>query len=273
MQEYPALFVSHGAPDLLLSHEPARRAIETLGRALPRPRGILIVSAHWQAERFTLGEATRFPTIHDFGGFPAQLYQQQYPALGADWLIKLCQQTLQEAGIETAGDNKRGLDHGAWVPLLLAWPDAQIPVLPLSLKNGASLQQELELGRALAPLREQGILILASGAITHNLGRMLPPGSPPEPWAQEFRGWIAARLSAGDDGALVNTFSLAPHAQKAHPTSEHFEPLLVACGAGGENPASLLHQSYSYGNLAMDIYAFGREEIRAQLAEEMTHAA
>ncbi len=273
MQEIPAIFISHGAPDLLLSHEPARQAIETLGRVLPRPRGILVISAHWLAEGYTLGEASEFATIHDFGGFPAPLYQLQYPARGADWLIETCRRALSDAGLDPKRDDRRGLDHGAWIPLLLAWPEAQIPVLSLSLCRDASSQQNLELGRALAPLRKEGILVLASGAITHNLGALLPPGSPPEPWAQEFRGWVENKLATAASDDLVATFTRAPHARRAHPTTEHFDPLMVAYGAGEEHPATLLHRSFSYGNIAMDIYAFGGRESCGALAEEMAAPA
>ncbi|WP_020677740.1 DODA-type extradiol aromatic ring-opening family dioxygenase [Geopsychrobacter electrodiphilus] len=257
MQELPAIFLSHGAPDLVLSQEPARQALIDLGKSLPRPKGILIISAHWQAAQFTLGEALQFSTIYDFGGFPAELYRLTYPAQGAAWLISLCREVLQEGNIDFNGDPQRGLDHGAWIPLMLAWPEAEIPVLSLSLKRGASLTEHLALGRALAPLRKAGVLIVASGAITHNLGKLLPSGSPPEPWVLEFSSWVEEKLLQGASADLLGYREHAPHARLAHPTPEHFEPLLVAYGAGNEQPGTLLHRSFSYGNLAMETFAFG----------------
>jgi 4,5-DOPA dioxygenase extradiol len=140
---------------------------------------------------------------------------------------------------------------------MLAWPDADIPVIPLSLKRGASLQQHLDLGRALEPLRHAGVLVVCSGAITHNLRELLSPGSPPEPWAEEFAAWVEEKLTQGLTAELLAYRQLNPHARRAHPTPEHFEPLFVALGAGKGGIATLLHRSFSYGNLAMNIYAFG----------------
>jgi len=261
MKELPAIFISHGAPDLLLSQEPARQALITLGKLLPRPKGILVVSAHWQATDFTLGEAPEYDTIHDFSGFPEILYQLKYPARSAQWLIELCRSALLDAHIDHAGDSQRGLDHGAWIPLMLAWPEAEVPVLSLSLKFGASLQEHLNLGHALNALRSAGVLLVASGAVTHNLGELRSPGSEPAPWAKDFSQWLKETLLSAETSELLGYSEKAPFAQIAHPTSEHLEPLVVAYGAGGESPGRLLHQSFSYGNLAMDIYAFGTENL------------
>ncbi len=259
MKEIPVIFISHGAPDLLLSQEPARQALSRLGQFLPRPKGILVVSAHWQATDFTLGEAPEYKTIHDFSGFPSPLYRLKYPAKSSKWLSELCQAGLERAAIDFAVDSNRGLDHGAWIPLMLAWPEAEIPVLSLSLKVGSSPQESLELGHALSRLHQKGVLVVASGAITHNLGELLSPGSPPEFWAQEFTHWLEETLREGRTEDLLKYLDRAPFARRAHPTTEHFEPLLVAYGAGGETPGCRLHHSYSYGNMAMDIYAFGTD--------------
>ena len=256
MNELPALFISHGAPDLILTKEPAYQALVHIGQQWPAPEGIIAISAHWQAEEFTLGTAEQFSTIHDFGGFPADLYQLTYPAKGSRRLADQCGRALKSDGIAFTEDPQRGLDHGAWMPLMISWPQADIPILPLSLKRGASLREYLQLGRALAPLRHQGILLIASGAVTHNLGTMRAPGSPADPWSIEFAEWLRGKLETAQTGALLDYRKRARHARLAHPTTEHFDPLLIAYGSGEERPGIRLHQSFVYGNIAMDSYAF-----------------
>ena len=256
MNELPVLFISHGAPDLILTKEPAYQALVHIGQQWPAPEGIIAISAHWQAEEFTLGTAEQFSTIHDFGGFPADLYQLTYPARGSRSLADQCVRVLKSESIVFAEDPQRGLDHGVWMPLMIAWPQADIPILPLSLKRGASLWEYLELGRALAPLRRQGILLIASGSVTHNLDTMQAPGSPAAPWAIEFAQWLKEKLETAQTGALLDYRKRARYARLAHPTTEHFDPLLIAYGAGEESPGICLHHSFVYGNIAMDNYAF-----------------
>jgi len=260
MAELSTLFVSHGAPDLPLSELPARRALEDLGRSLPRPDAIVIVSAHWEAPLVSVGEAEQHRTIYDFAGFDPQLRQFRYPAPGSPRHVELVRGCLSRAGYEPQVSHDRGLDHGAWVPLLLMFPAADIPVIPVSLLRGVSLAAQRQLGAALAPLRSQNILVIASGSPTHNLHALRPEGTVPERWALEFMAWLSRTVRSGNLNALENYRSLAPHAATAHPSEEHLAPLLIAWGAGGGGPNKILHESFSYGNLAMGVYGFGGGE-------------
>lgn len=255
----PSLFVSHGAPDLALSDHPAARFLAQLGAALPRPRAILVISAHW--ERPAAPAITTSPapaTIHDFAGWPRELYTLRYPAPGAPWLAERVAGLLGAAGLPLAADPVRGLDHGAWVPLRLGWPAADIPVAELSLIRGGDAAAHLALGRALAPLRGEGVLVLGSGAAVHNLGALAPEGTTPPVWAQAFDRWLAEALAAGNHEALCRFPEAPREARAAHPTPEHLMPLFVALGAGGKDAGAVrLHDSWSYGSLAMAAYAFG----------------
>lgn len=258
MTKLPSLFVSHGAPDLAMANHPAARFLEELGAALPRPKAILVVSAHWERPVPAITTSPAPATIHDFFGWPPELYALDYPAPGAPWLAERVAGLLAEADMPLEADPARGLDHGAWVPLLLGWPAADIPVLQLSLIRGGDAAAHLALGRALAPLRGEGVLVLGSGAAVHNLGALAPEGSPPPAWARAFDSWLAAALAAGDRSALA-AFPAAPStARAAHPSPEHLMPLFVALGAGGEEAGAVrLHDSWSYGSLSMAAYAFG----------------
>lgn len=254
----PSLFVSHGAPDLALSDHPAARFLAQLGESLPRPRAILVVSAHWERPVPAITTSPAPATIHDFSGWPRALYGLRYPAPGSPWLAERVAGLLAEAGLPLEADPARGFDHGAWVPLLLGWPAADIPVAQVSLIRGGDARAHLALGRALAPLRGEGVLVLGSGAAVHNLGALAPEGTPPPAWARAFDEWLAEALAAGNREALCR-FPAAPReARAAHPTPEHLMPLFVAMGAGGdEGRAVRLHDSWSYGSLSMAAYAFG----------------
>lgn len=257
MVSLPALFVSHGSPMLALQDSPARRFLESLGRSLPRPQAILVVSAHWETAGGPAVSLARQPqTIHDFGGFPRALFEMRYPAPGAPDTAERAAALLEAAGIAVGRSADRGLDHGAWVPLRLMYPDADIPVAQLSVVRGATPGQHAAIGRALAPLREQGVLILASGSLTHNLYEYRGQGidAPVPHWVGEFEAWMNARLEANDGAALLDYRHAAPYAAQNHPTDEHLLPLFVAMGAGG--PARQIHASFEHGVLAMDAYAF-----------------
>jgi 4,5-DOPA dioxygenase extradiol len=257
MAPSPALFVSHGSPMLALQDSPARRFLEGLGASLPRPKAILAVSAHWEtAGGPAVSLAAQPETIHDFGGFPRALFEMRYPAPGAPDVAERAAALLEAASIPVGRSSTRGLDHGAWVPLRLMYPDASIPVTQLSIVRGATPAQHERIGRALAPLREEGVLILASGSLTHNLYefRGQPVDAPAPQWVSEFGAWIKSRLDADDRAALLDYRQAAPFARENHPTDEHLLPLFVALGAGGH--ASRLHTSFEHGVLAMDAYAF-----------------
>lgn len=250
----PTIFLSHGAPTLILDDVPARAFLASLGQLLPRPRAIVAVSAHWGTDVPAVSIARRPDTIHDFYGFPEALYRLHYNAPGAP---ELAERVASLAG--AAHDHHRGLDHGAWVPAMLAWPDADIPIFQLSIQPELSPAHHIALGRRLSSLRGEGVLVMGSGSATHNL-RALVRGavaSEPEPWAQAFDDWLAGTLEKGDEAALADYRGRAPGAREAHPTDEHLLPLHVAFGAAGDGAhGRVLHRSFTLGNLSMASYAF-----------------
>lgn len=256
----PAIFVSHGAPTLPLTDVPARHFLQALGAALPeRPRAILVVSAHWETTVPTVNSVATNATIHDFNGFPEALYRLAYPAPGSPALARRVAELVGAAGMPTEVDTARGLDHGAWVPLIMMFPDADIPVVQLSVQPQLGPAHHLALGRALAPLRAEGVLILGSGSFTHDLSqfrRGIPTDEPA--WVSDFAGWFDKTLAERRIDDLVAYRQLAPNAAQNHPTDEHLLPLYVALGAGGDDAHTRrLHASTTFGVLRMDAYAFG----------------
>ncbi len=255
----PSLFVSHGSPMLALTEAPARAFLQGLGAQLPRPRAIVVASAHWETARPAAGGATDPTTIYDFGGFDPRLFQMRYPAPGAPALAERLQALLSEAGLPCAIDKARGFDHGVWVPLILMYPEADIPVVPLAVQPALGPAHHLRMGRALAALREEGVLIMGSGSFTHDLqrfrGQDIGAESPRDVVA--FAEWFDAALTEGREEDLLAYRTLAPHARDNHPTEEHLLPLYVALGAGSEAPhTEHIHNSSTYGVLRMDAYAF-----------------
>jgi 4,5-DOPA dioxygenase extradiol len=251
----PTVFVSHGAPTLILGDSPARAFLASLGKQLPRPRAIVAVSAHWDTDVPAVSLARQPETIHDFYGFPDALYRLRYAAPGAP---ELAERVAKLTG--AAHDAHRGLDHGAWVPAMLGWPEADISIFQLSVQPDRSPAHHIALGRKLAALRDEDILVMGSGSATHNLRALVRGGgdSEPEPWAQEFDDWLAKTVEKGDEAALADYRTQAPGAVESHPTDEHFLPLHVAYGAAGEGARGrALHRSFTLGNLSMASYAFG----------------
>jgi 4,5-DOPA dioxygenase extradiol len=252
----PTLFLSHGAPDVVLRETPATTFLRGLAATLPRPRAIVLVSAHWEEDGVTVETGRTPSTIHDFGGFPAELYRQRYAAPGEPALAGRIGALLGEAGFKPR-TRERGFDHGVWTPLILAWPAADIPVVPVSLVRDGTAEFHHRIGLALAPLRAQGVLVIGSGSAVHNLG-VLAPGQPPLPWATAFEAWLVRAVEAGDTSALTTWLTSAPDARYAHPTPDHLMPLLVAFGAAGANAKGrVIHRSWDYGSLAMTSFAFG----------------
>ena len=228
----PALFLAHGAPPLL-DDELWMRALSGWARSFPRPGSILVCSAHWERTPVTLSATGPVPLVYDFAGFDEKYTRVRYPAPGAPELAGRVRQLLAGAGSESA-ESARGLDHGAWVPLIPMYPRADVPVLQMSLPTlePAAL---LALGRALAPLRDEGVLIGGSGFLTHNLRALDARPNPPTPgWAADFDAWTAAALARRDLGLLLDYRSRAPGVRQALPTHEHFVPLFVALGAATE---------------------------------------
>ncbi|MBD2104406.1 class III extradiol ring-cleavage dioxygenase [Leptolyngbya sp. FACHB-261] len=256
---FPSLFVSHGAPNLVFEDAPAHHFLKQLGTQVGRPSAILVISAHWATACPTVSAASQPETIHDFSAFTPELYQLRYPAAGAPDLAERVVNLLVTSGIEAELDPSRGLDHGAWNPLLLMYPDAEIPVTQLSLQPRLGPAHHLAIGQALAPLRHEGVLMLASGSLTHNLWELEANRSNAQApvWASEFVDWITAAATDHKLEQLLNYRQLAPHAERNHPTEEHLLPLFVAIGAGNLGVKTrLLHSSFTYGSLSMAAYAF-----------------
>jgi 4,5-DOPA dioxygenase extradiol len=260
MTRLPTLFVSHGSPMLAIQDSPASRFLRGLGKELPMPKAILVASAHWESMGGPAVSLAAAPeTIHDFGGFPPALYALDYPAPGAPDLAQQAASLLEAANFKVARSPGRGLDHGAWVPLRLMYPEAGIPVTQVSVLRGASPAEHERLGRALASLRDEGVLVIASGSLTHNLYefRGNDIDTPVPSWVSEFGDWMMAMLRDNRRAALLDYRAQAPHAARNHPTEEHLLPLFVAMGAAGEGAtAQRIHTSHEYGVLAMDVYSF-----------------
>ncbi|XGV99093.1 MAG: class III extradiol ring-cleavage dioxygenase [Leptolyngbya sp. BL-A-14] len=266
MDTFPTLFISHGAPDLPLREGPAHAFLQQVGQKFPKPKAILVVSAHWNTPAPVVSRASSPCTIYDFSGFPAALYQLTYPAPGAPALADRVVELLQRKGLKGATHPDRGLDHGAWTPLLLMYPEATIPITQLSIQYDADPAYHLHVGEALAPLRQEGVLILASGGATHNLYAFGAGenGKPPA-WVSDFDHWLEMTIVQGDRASLLNYRQLAPYAKENHPTDEHLLPLFVALGAADECAKGIrLHHSYTYGVFSMAAYAFQPEEAVAK---------
>ena len=269
----PSIFVSHGSPMTALEPGAAGAFMRALGprieAAFGRPQAILTVSAHTAARSPVLLAADRHEAVYDFGGFDPALYTLRYDAPGAPALAERVAALMHAAGVPVHVSPEGGLDHGSWTPLRFVFPDADIPVLPLAFVPSQAPAQQFALGQALAPLADEGVLVLASGSITHNLRRVFgtgmrgPAEAPEIAESRAFRDWMAERSAGRDWEALFAYRQRAPHAADMHPTDEHLLPWYVAAGAGGREAAPLrLHDSVTYGCLGMDAYAFGDNAAR-----------
>ena len=267
MNTIAPLFLSHGSPMTALEPREAGAFMQHLGATLSQhhgpPRAVLVASAHSLTREPVLLAAAQHQAVYDFGGFDPRLNQLRYDGPGAPALAQRVAQLLADAGLPVHTLDQGGLDHGIWTPLRFMFPNADLPVLPLAWPPQWSPQQLFQLGQALAPLTEEGVLIVGSGSITHNLGRVFPGGGlhPPEapatPESTAFRDWFAQQSAQANWPALLNYRSLAPHAALMHPTDEHLLPFFVAAGAGGQQAALRVHSSLVFGDLGMDAYAFG----------------
>jgi 4,5-DOPA dioxygenase extradiol len=258
----PALFVGHGAPTLPYEPGAARDFLAGLGERLPRPKAVLCISAHWCQAEPTVSMAAQPATIHDFYGFPPELYALRYPAPGAPEVAGRAAELREAAGLACRIDEARGLDHGAWVPMSLIYPQADVPVAQISVQPRLGPRHHVLLGQALAPLRAEGVLILASGGATHDLRRvgMYELDAEPPEDVRKFDAWLVDAVTKRCLQHLIEYRSRAPHAVRNHPSEEHFLPLFVALGAALDNGTApeveVLHRSYSHGILAMTAFAF-----------------
>jgi 4,5-DOPA dioxygenase extradiol len=262
----PTVFLSHGSPMQAVGDSVATDAWAKLGRTLPRPAAVLIASAHWETSVPMLTGNPKPETIHDFGGFPPELYRLRYPAPGAPALAASAVTLLKAAGITAGINGCRGLDHGAWVPLLRMFPHADVPVAQISVQPGLGTAQHIALGRSLAPLADDGVLVIGSGHATHNLRDWMQHARRKEPlgYAAAFADWLHARLTAHDTDALIGYREHGPEAARAHPSEEHFLPLLVAWGAA--DPDARVERfvtGWETAALALDSWLFHPPPLRA----------
>jgi 4,5-DOPA dioxygenase extradiol len=257
----PTLFVSHGAPTLAIEPGvPASTFLAGLGKRFPGITAVLCISAHWNTPRPAVNAVMKPATIHDFSGFPQELYGITYPAPGAPALSRRVAGLVEAAGLSCDMDTGRGLDHGAWVPMMLMFPDAGIPVVQLSIQGHLDPARHLALGEAIAPLRHEGVLVIGSGGAVHPLGDpgvSLGAGLPTDHWATAFNEWLNHVVTSGDTQSLVRYRELAPSAVHAQYYPDHFMPLLAALGAAGPGAkGTVIHQSWYWGNLGMGAYEF-----------------
>ena len=255
----PTMFVSHGMPAIVIQPGPTHNFLRRFGQTFDRPEAVICVSAHWEAVGPMLTATAMPETIHDFSG-PPTLFKEKYPVPGAPDLAQDAVELLTRAGLDAAIDFSRGLDHGAWVPLMLMYPEATVPVVQLSVQTELDPKHHLDLGKALRPLREDGVLILGSGGATHNLPEIhkYSADSPPADYALAFDIWLEEAISQGREKALLNYKQEGPSVSKNHPyPAEHFMPLFVPLGAAGPGERGrVCHKAFMYGVLSMAAYVW-----------------
>ncbi|TLS51250.1 dioxygenase [Paenibacillus antri] len=253
----PSYFFAHGAPSIVLEDNEYTRLLRNFKDQTPKPKAIVLFSAHWEEPTQSIGAAETYETIYDFGGFQDELYEMTYPAQSDRSLSEQVQALFSKHGIQSVLNERRGLDHGAWAVLKMLYPEADIPVVAMSVNRLLSNEQQYNIGKALAELREQDVLIIGSGGTVHNLRRLNWRSEGIDEWALRFDLWLQDKLESWDTEALFRYRESAPYAEEAVPTSEHFIPLLLAMGTGDSNrQAKLLHRSYQYGNLSLSCWRF-----------------
>ncbi len=254
----PAVFVSHGAPTTLLEPGPTHEFLRRLGLQLGKPRAVVCASAHWESRQPLAGAASRPATIHDFAGFSGELAAFSYAAPGAPEIAATAVDLLRRAGFAAETDEDRGIDHGVWVPLGLMYPGADVPVVEISVQPQAGSRHHLEVGRALTPLRSEGVLVLGSGGATHNLrdyfGAASEAAAPA--YVAEFEEWLCTNVASGAEETLVDYLAQAPSARRNHPTPEHLLPFFVALGAAAGGRGRVLHRGSDHGVLSLLAFAW-----------------
>lgn len=253
----PSLFIAHGAPTLVMEDNTYTRFLKELAKNLPRPKAIVLFSAHWESPITLISGVERYDMIYDFYGFPEEMYRMVYPAKGDPFLAKKIQEAFSQQGIKSQIDLSRGIDHGAWVVLQLLYPQADIPVVVLSVNPGLSPMEQYNIGKALSRLREENILIIGSGGTVHNLRMINWRSTQVDPWALQFEDWLKEHLEKWDLASLYDYEKKAPFATQAVPRNEHFIPLLLAMGAADStHQATLLYREFQYGNLSLTCWRF-----------------
>lgn len=263
MNKAPVFFLSHGAPTFAMEPGVLGERLRALGQQLSEVEAVLVLSPHWQTPELRVMSTAAPATVHDFGGFPAALYELDYPASGHPQLAAETGRLLTAAGYQPVFDAQRGLDHGAWVPLMHLLPQAQLPVFQVSMPYALDTVTAYQLGEALAPLRELGVAIVGAGGMTHNLADYRPAAAPVADYALEFTRWVRQTVIGRDAQRLLDYRELAPHARRAHPSEEHFLPLLIALGASDADSAQLIEGGIRHGALSMDCYAWGLADAQA----------
>ncbi len=259
MTALPSIFVSHGAPTLAIEPGLIGPRLAAFSSSLPKPRAILVVSPHWMSRELQVTTNSAPKTMHDFGGFPRPLYKIQYPAPGSPDTAQQVITALQGHGYTVQADAEEGFDHGAWVPLLHLYPDADIPVIQLSMRIHDGPEECFKIGQSLTALREHGILIIGSGSLTHNLYEFRQGQAAPATYVKAFAFWVREALKRGDLDALLDYRRRAPHAERAHPTEDHLLPLFFALGAAGNDRVDVhcIDGGITHGVLAMDAFVLG----------------
>jgi 4,5-DOPA dioxygenase extradiol len=254
----PVLFVSHGAPTFALQPGLAGPLLGQAALQWPKPKTVLVVSPHWATSALHVSTCAQPQTLHDFADFELALNDLHYPAPGHPALAQRTLQRLSDAGWSVQADPIRGLDHGAWVPLRYLYPQADVPVFQVSLPRSTQAYGALQLGQALAPLRDEGVLIVGSGGLTHNLHEFKLHHEPAPAHVQAFATWVRAAVLSRDVERLAQALTLAPHASRAHPTPEHFWPLLVAAGASfSDDSVQVLAAGFTHAVLSMESFVWG----------------
>ncbi len=262
MTRAPAVFISHGSPMAAVQEDDYTRALVRFAHETARPQAIVVMSAHWEKHTppIEITAVAQNETMHDFGGFPEELYQLKYPAPGDVALADRISKLLSAQQFENQLNSKRGLDHGVWTPLLHAYPEANIPVLQISLPMFEDPRELMRVGRALAPLRDEGVLLVGSGGAVHNLGKLKwnEKNGQPDSWALEYRDWVRGNLLGAKIDDLIAFETKGPQTALAHPTTEHFVPIFFTIGASlaGDKPR-VFHDSFQYGNLSMLSFLLG----------------
>jgi len=255
----PAIFVGHGSPMVALEEDSYTKSLASFAKMLPKPKAIAVVSAHWESKlpwRVTAGSKPGI--IYDFFGFPDELYRLTYPCPGDPALAREIADLLSRTGEETVLDSRRGIDHGAWVPIRRMFPQADIPVVQISLPPSPPLDL-VRMGQFLAPLRSEGVLLMGSGNLVHNLKliHFEDKNFPVESWAGEFDSWLAEMLGKFELQQLIDYRHKGPHAAMAAPTTEHFDPLFFVLGAAEGEPLTAIFAGFHHGNISMRTLALG----------------